>query len=105
MNISYTKRLTTAYKIICTTFGIYFKTIFIALFIFILRIFINFFMLLDNIFIPSIRKKKIKNPIIIVGNPRSGTTFLQRFLVTNNFGQGSQLWQMIYSSIILFKIL
>jgi len=62
-------------------------------------------MLLDLILIPSLRKKRIKNPIIIVGNPRSGTTFLQRFLAENNFGQGSQLWQMIYSSIILQKLI
>tara|TARA_B100000029_G_scaffold20175_2_gene20408 strand:- start:250 stop:1215 length:966 start_codon:yes stop_codon:yes gene_type:complete len=58
-------------------------------------------MLLDNIFFPSLIRKKIKNPIIIVGNPRSGTTFLQRFLVKNDFGIGTQLWQMIYSSVIL----
>jgi hypothetical protein len=62
-------------------------------------------MLIDNIIFPSLRKRKIKNPIIIVGNPRSGTTFLQRFLVKNGFGQGSQLWQMIYSSSLLQKIL
>ena len=101
MKISYFKRLITAYKIISNTFGIYFKTIFIGLFVFILRLVINTFMLLDNIFFPSLIRKKIKNPIIIVGNPRSGTTFLQRFLVKNDFGIGTQLWQMIYSSVIL----
>ena len=105
MKISYIKRLTTAYKIISNTFGIYFKTIFIGSFVFFFRLLINFFMLLDYIFIPSLRRKKIKNPIIIVGNPRSGTTFLQRFLVNNNFGIGTQLWQMIYSSVILQKII
>ena len=47
----------------------------------------------------------LPNIVFIVGFPRSGTTFLQRFLVTNNFGRGSQLWQMIYSSIILQKII
>ena len=85
MKISYFKRLITAYKIISNTFGIYFKTIFIGLFVFILRLVINIFMFLDNIFFPSLIRKKIKNPIIIVGNPRSGTTFLQRFLVKNDF--------------------
>jgi hypothetical protein len=62
-------------------------------------------MILDRIFIPSLWFKKIKSPIIIVGNPRSGTTFLHRFLVNNGFGTGTQLWQMIYSSVILQKLL
>ena len=57
-------------------------------------------MIIDNIFYFNLSKKIIDKPIIIVGNPRSGTTFLQRFLVKNGFGQGSQLWQMIYPSII-----
>jgi len=105
MKISYIKRLRIAHKIIRNTFGIYLKTIFIGFSIFLLRLIINLFMFLDYIFFPSLRKKKIQNPIIIVGNPRSGTTFLQRFLVDNNFGKGSQLWQMIYSSIILQKII
>ena len=105
MQITTTKRIFTSYRIIKNTFNIYFKTIFVGFIIIILRTLINFFMLLDNIFFPSINKTSIKSPIIIVGNPRSGTTFLQRFLVENNFGEGSQLWKMIYSSIILQKII
>ena len=105
MKTTYIKRLTTAYKIISRTFNIYFKTFFVFFVIIFLRVIINFFMLLDSMLIPSLKNKKIKNPIIIVGNPRSGTTFLQRFLTKNNFGQGSQLWQMIYSSIILQKLI
>ena len=105
MNISTFKRLTTAYKIIGSTFGKYFSPIIIFIFIFFFRIIISFFMIIDSIFIIPFSRKKIINPIIIVGNPRSGTTFLQRFLVKNNFGAGSQLWQMIYSSVILQKII
>jgi hypothetical protein len=41
---------------------------------------------LDHIFFPAIRKKEISKPIVIVGNPRSGTTFMQRFLVNNGLG-------------------
>lgn len=58
-------------------------------------------MILDHIFFPSIRKKKIIKPIVIVGNPRSGTTFLQRFLVSNNFGVGMKLWKMLFPSLTL----
>ena len=42
---------------------------------------------------------------MIVGNPRSGTTFLHRYLVKNGIGTGSQLWQMLYPSIILQKLI
>ena len=47
----------------------------------------------------------IKQPILIVGNPRSGTTFLHHYLTSNNFGTGSQLWQMLYPSVLFQKIL
>ena len=105
MQITTTKRIFTSYRIIKNTFNIYFKTILIGFIIIILRTIINFFMVLDKIFFPSFTKTAIKNPIIIVGNPRSGTTFLQRFLVKNKFGEGSQLWKMIYPSIILQKLI
>jgi omega-hydroxy-beta-dihydromenaquinone-9 sulfotransferase len=36
---------------------------------------------------------------VIVGNPRSGTTFLQRFLVDQGVGCGRQVWQMVYPSL------
>ena len=83
MQITITKRIFTSYSIIKNTFNIYFKTILVGFIIIILRTIINFFMVLDKIFFPSFSKTPIKNPIIIVGNPRSGTTFLQRFLVEN----------------------
>ena len=62
-------------------------------------------MLLDYVFFPSLINKKVKNPIIIVGNPRSGTTFLHRFLIKNHIGSGSQLFQLIYTSVTLQKII
>ena len=105
MKINIFKRLITVYLIIGKTFGNWLSPIFIGLIVFLLRIMVFLFMFLDRIFILSLWYKKIESPIIIVGNPRSGTTFLQRFLVKNGFGTGTQLWQMIYSSIILQKIL
>ena len=72
--------------------------------ILVLRLVVDLFRILDTIFYPSL-KKQIKNPIIIVGNPRSGTTFLHRYLISQGLGQGSQLWQMVYPSILLQKIL
>ena len=105
MQVSLFKRIITTYIIIGRTFKKWLFPILVGFFLIIIRLIIFFFMALDYIFIPSLWIKKIKNPIIIVGNPRSGTTFLQRFLVKNGFGVGTQLWQMIYSSILLQKIL
>lgn len=105
MKINILKRLLTAYIIVGKTFGKWISPIFIGFIVLLLRIIVFIFMLFDRILIPNLWFKKIKAPIIIVGNPRSGTTFLHRFLVKNNFGTGTQLWQMIYSSIILQKLL
>ncbi|MBN1781398.1 sulfotransferase [bacterium] len=55
---------------------------------------------LDHLFYPSLRKVRIEKPIVIVGNPRSGTTFLQRFLVKNGLGAGMRVWKMIYPSLL-----
>ena len=62
-------------------------------------------LMLDRVFFPKLRKPKIIKPIIIVGNPRSGTTFLQRYLIKSGLGIGSELWQIIYPSILLQKII
>ncbi|MBN1479502.1 sulfotransferase [candidate division KSB1 bacterium] len=60
---------------------------------------------LDYIFFPKVRKVKISEPIVIVGNPRSGTTFLQRFMVDNHFGTGMRLWKMLYPSLTFQTLL
>jgi hypothetical protein len=54
---------------------------------------------LDHIFFPGFRKKSISKPLVIVGNPRSGTTFIQRFLVKNGLGTGMRIWKMLYPSL------
>lgn len=60
---------------------------------------------LDHVFFPQVRKVKINKPIVIVGNPRSGTTFLQRFLVEHDFGTGMRLWKMLYPSLTMQTLL
>ncbi len=41
---------------------------------------------------------------MIVGNPRSGTTFLHRFLVEQEVGAGLRLWEMMFPSLILRRL-
>lgn len=64
-----------------------------------LHLLISAGMVLDRLFFPSLRKVQIKEPVVIVGNPRSGTTFLQRFLVQNGFGTGMRIWKMLFPSL------
>ena len=104
-NISLAKRSLKAYLIIGKTFDIWFSTLFTGILIGLLRLSTIIFLKIDKIFYPSLINKKIKSPILIVGNPRSGTTFLHRFLIDNKVGQGSQLWQMLYPSLIQQKFM
>ena len=98
------KRITRAYLIVGKTFNTWASPLFTGLLILLLRLTVLIGRLVDHIIFWAIRRP-LKNPIIIVGNPRSGTTFLHRFLIKQNIGTGSQLWQMVYPSVILQKIL
>ncbi len=105
IKVSLYKRLFTVYMIIGRTFGSWLSPIITGLLLIILRIIVFIGSILDYIFFSKIRKGKINNPIIIVGNPRSGTTFLHHYLTSNRLGTGSQLWQMLYPSVVLQKII
>ena len=95
------KNMFKAYIAIAATFGKPISLIFTFIGLIILRMIVSIGMFLDYFFFPSLNKQKILNPIIVVGNPRSGTTFLQRFLVNQNFGVGLKLWKMIFPSLTL----
>ena len=70
-----------------------------------MRTFVSIGLFIDKLFYKIARKPRLIKPIIIVGNPRSGTTFLQRYLIGSGLGIGAELWQLIYPSIILQKII
>jgi hypothetical protein len=42
------------------------------------------------------RLPPVSRPILIVGNPRTGTTFLHRFLSDHGVGHGQPLWRMLF---------
>jgi len=54
--------------------------------------------LLDNILFPGHRTQPIEKPVFIIGNPRSGTTFLQRLLArdTANFSC-LKMWEIFFA--------
>lgn len=56
-------------------------------------------MALDPLWSRRLRQTALGPPVVVVGNPRSGTTFLQRFLVDNGVGCGREVWQMTYPSL------
>ncbi len=60
---------------------------------------------LDNLAFPRLARTNVQRPIVIVGNPRTGTTFLHRFLVDNEFGVGMHLFRSLYPSILLQRVL
>jgi hypothetical protein len=61
-------------------------------------------MALDHLFFGRLGKVRANRPIVLVGNPRTGTTFLQRFLSDQGFGSGMELFLMLYPSLIIQKI-
>jgi len=105
MKISTYKRISKAYLTVGTIFGTWFSPIITGVLISVLRITVGVGRILDRIFFPNAINKRLEKPIMIVGNPRSGTTFLHRYLVKSGMGVGSQLWQMLYPSILLQKMI
>ena len=59
---------------------------------------------LDEIFFPTYREIEIRQPVFIIGNPRSGTTFLQRLLARDekNF-LSMRTWEIFGAPSILMR--
>jgi len=67
----------------------------------------NFFcFLLDDIFYSAWRKLELVEPVFIIGNPRSGTTFIQRVMsIDETQFFFFRTWEIIFPAIIQKKIL
>ena len=60
--------------------------------------------LLDEVFYPDYREEEIKEPVYIVGNPRSGTTFLQRLLAKDQATFLSmRTWEMLLAPSVTMR--
>lgn len=56
-------------------------------------------MRLDDVFFPTWRAKTVREPVFIVGHPRSGTTMLQRCLTQADDFVEFQLWHLLFPSL------
>jgi omega-hydroxy-beta-dihydromenaquinone-9 sulfotransferase len=102
---SFPKRIWVTYKTTGRIYGVWLSSLFTFLLYLILRITVWLGQIIDLILFRSVLKQEIQAPIIIVGNPRTGTTFLQRFIDNNNIAVGQQVWQQLYPSVVIQKFL
>ena len=98
-------RMGRVYRILRRTHHMYVVPLFVALVFAGQRTLVSLAMKLDGLFFPRLRTTRVTRPIVIVGNPRTGTTFLQRFLASAGFGAGMELFLMLYPSLLLQKLL
>jgi hypothetical protein len=98
-------RMGRVYRVLRRTFGVRVVPLFIALVFGLVRTLVGIGMALDHLLFPSLRKARANRPIVLVGNPRTGTTFLQRFLADEGFGSGMELFLMLYPSLLFQKLL
>lgn len=99
------QRLALAYGVLRKTFHVRIIPLFVVVLYANLRVAVWAAMALDTVLFPKLATTKVQKPIVIVGNPRTGTTFLHRFLVDNEFGAGLHLFRSLYPSILLQKVL
>jgi hypothetical protein len=98
-------RMSRVARILRRRHGLRFTPLLLGVFFGLLRFVVWLGMALDPIVFPRLRRVRADRPIVLVGNPRTGTTFLQRFLVAEGFGAGMNLFLMLYPSLLLQRLL
>ncbi len=99
-----TSRILFAWGIVGRTFGAWVSPAISVCLFALLRAVVGIGRLLDLVLTPKTASIPIEAPIVLVGNPRSGTTFLHRYLVKHGVGVGTQLYQMLFPSTVLQKL-
>ena len=62
-------------------------------------LFTHFTLFLDKIFFPRYQKIQVKNPVFIIGNPRSGTSFLHNLLTQTEEFIAFKTWQIFFPAL------
>ncbi|MCA9635222.1 MAG: sulfotransferase [Myxococcales bacterium] len=60
---------------------------------------------LDHVFFPGFRRRRIERPVFVLGNPRSGTTLMHRFLDGSPELAGFHLWEMLVPALTSRRLL
>lgn len=60
---------------------------------------------LDRVLYPQLAAQPFDRPVFILGNPRSGTTLLHRFLAQAEPFCGAQLWEMLFPALCTRRLL
>ncbi|MBU8892722.1 MAG: sulfotransferase [Bacteroidales bacterium] len=97
------------FKTLCIlfkTFGFKFKYLIIPIYRFLYSIIRITGELFDFLFYYKYKRARLLKPVFLIGHPRSGTTFLHKFILNNtNEFKGMFLWEMIFPSISLRKLI
>lgn len=93
-------RTQAAYAVARNPFGFSVKPLFLFTGMAYMRLMMVLGMAVDRLFFP-VARTEVKKPIVIIGNHRTGSTFLQRFLHDEGFGSGMKLYQLIYPSLTM----
>ena len=98
-------RIARVRKIVREVFGARAFGVIVSIYVPMLRLIVNIGRALDGVFFPAIAKTEVKSPIVLIGNPRTGTTFMQRFLTDHKIGAGMELYRMVFASLTLQTLL
>lgn len=83
----------------CTVFGLG-KDFLRTLYVMPVRVLLmDFFLFLDGLFYPEFRRRKVVEPLFVIGHPRSGTTFLHRLLTSTGQWGAFRYWHLLVPSL------
>ena len=97
--MSLLSRMGLARRAVARSFGLRFLPVVVGLGYLSVRALGSLGLLMDGLFFRGISGIHPKSPIVLVGNPRTGTTFLHRWLHDQGIGRGLQLYRMLYPSL------
>lgn len=84
--------------------GKYDLTLLWALFGPVFYVFTRFFMFIDKLFYPEVRQAVVKQPVFIIGHPRSGTSFFQKQVYSSGKVASFTTFDILFPSIVQRKL-